>query len=291
MKYWVALISLINVLALSACQTAPTGPTPTGGSSTSTDNGAPGSDRYSQKHDAAPSDRQAALQTANPTPVYETKSRYGNHSPYRVYGVSYTVMDNANGYIADGIASWYGSKFHGHRTSSGEAYDMYQLSAAHKSLPLPTWAKVTNLDNGKSTIVRVNDRGPFHSERLIDLSWAAAVKLGIDQQGTGRVRVEAITVAASNSTNGGQSVAAAIKSPPPAASSSDLYLQLGAFSQITSAQDLVANVSSRVQWPVIIRPAAPIYRVWLGPFTTASERDQARQSLAEAGFDAVNATP
>lgn len=289
MKYWIALISLINVLALSACQTAPTGQPSTGGAS-STDNGAPGSDRYSQKHDAAPSDRQAALETANPTPVYETKSRYGNHSPYRVYGVSYTVMDSANGYIADGTASWYGSKFHGHRTSSGEAYDMYKLSAAHKSLPLPTWAKVTNLDNGKSTIVRVNDRGPFHSERLIDLSWAAAVKLGIDQQGTGRVRVEAITVA-DNPANGGQSVAAAIKSPPPAASNSELYLQLGAFSQVESAQDLVANVSSRFQWPVIIRPAAPIYRVWLGPFTTASERDQARQSLAEAGFDAVNAAP
>lgn len=288
MRYWIALFSLINLLALSACQSAPTAPAG-GGTSTTSDNGAPGSDRYSQKHDAAPSDRQSALQTANPAPIYEPKSRYGNHSPYRVYGVSYTVMDSANDYIADGTASWYGSKFHGHRTSSGEAYDMYKLSAAHKTLPLPTWAKVTNLDNGKSTIVRVNDRGPFHSERLIDLSWAAAVKLGIDQQGTGRVRVEAITVAADNGS--GQSVAAALNSPPPAASSSELYLQLGAFSQIQSAQNLVANIRSQFQWPVVIRPAAPIYRVWLGPFTTTDERDTARQSLAAAGFDAVNAAP
>lgn len=288
MNYRLALICLLNVLALSACQTVPqTG----AGTSTSADNGAPGSDRYSQKQDAAPNDRDAALQTANPTPIYEPKSRYGNHSPYRVYGVSYTVMDSANDYIADGTASWYGSKFHGHRTSSGEAYDMYKLSAAHKTLPLPTWAKVTNLDNGKSTIVRVNDRGPFHSERLIDLSWAAAVKLGIDQQGTGRVRVEAINVAANSGSHSGQSVAAALDSPPPIARNNMLYLQLGAFSQVKSAQDLVARISSQFQWPVAIRPAAPIYRVWLGPFSTDNERNQARQSLADAGFDSVNAAP
>lgn len=273
MKYWLLLMTL----ALGACQTPVT----------PVDNGAPGSDRYSQQHDAAPNDRDAVLQHADPVPVHEPRSRYGNHSPYRVYGVSYTVMDSAEGYREEGIASWYGSKFHGHRTSSGEPYDMYKLSAAHKSLPLPTWARVTNLDNGKSTIVRVNDRGPFHSERLIDLSWAAAVKLGIDQQGTGRVRVEAITV--SPSTPPARTVSAALASPPPPASG--LFLQLGAFSQLGSAQSLVSTLASSFPWPVVIRPGEQVFRVWLGPFDTHQQRDQARQQLASAGFQAVNAAP
>lgn len=274
MKYWLLLITL----ALAACQTP----------ITPADNGAPGSDRYSQKHDAAPTDRNAVLQHADPTPVHEPRSRYGNHSPYRVFGVSYTVMDSADGYVEEGIASWYGSKFHGHRTSSGEAYDMYKLSAAHKSLPLPTWARVTNLDNGKSTIVRVNDRGPFHSERLIDLSWAAAVKLGIDKQGTGRVRVEAITV--SPQPQQPRTVSAALPAPPPPASN-QLFLQLGAFSQLGSAQTLVSTLASSFQWPVMIRPGSEVYRVWLGPFDSPQSRDSARQQLSDAGFQAVNAAP
>jgi len=278
MKYGLLLITLL----LGACQT----PTPTGPKPGDKD-WAPGSDRYSQQHDAAPTDRNAALQTADPVPVHEQRSRYGNHSPYSVYGVSYTVMDSADGYVEEGTASWYGSKFHGHRTSSGEAYDMYKLSAAHKTLPLPTWARVTNLDNGKHTIVRVNDRGPFHSARIIDLSWAAAVKLGIDQQGTGRVRVEALTPANSAPTT----VAAAIASPPPAPADTELFLQLGAFSQLGSAQGLVSDVASRFQWPVAIRPADSLYRVWLGPFDSTAARDAARQTLSEAGFQAVNAAP
>ena len=283
MKYGLVLITLL----LAACQT-PVSPT----TQPNTDNGAPGSDRYSQQHDAAPADRNVALQTANPTPVYESKSRYGNHSPYRVYGVSYTVMDNGEGYIEDGIASWYGSKFHGHRTSSGEAYDMYKLSAAHKTLPLPTWAKVTNLDTGKSTIVRINDRGPFHSERLIDLSWAAAVKLGIDQTGTGRVRVEVISVPPENAHN---TVAAALPSPPPSPPSGDtnaqLFLQTGAFGQLGSAQSLETDLTAQFDWPVVIRPSASLYRVWVGPFNTPSERELAKQRLADAGIDAVNVSP
>ncbi len=273
---------LLIPLLLTGCQTPVSGPKP------GDKDWAPGSDRYSQQHDAAPTDRNAALQTADPVPVAEPRSRYGNHSPYSVYGVSYTVMDSAEGYIEDGTASWYGSKFHGHRTSSGEPYDMYKLSAAHKTLPLPTWARVTNLDNGKSTLVRVNDRGPFHSSRIIDLSWAAAVKLGIDQQGTGRVRVEALTPAPAAAP---ATVAAALDSPPPPAGAGDLFLQLGAFSQLGSAQNLVGDLSARFQWPVAIRPANSLYRVWLGPFDSAAARDSARQALAAAGYQAVNAAP
>lgn len=269
------------MLLLGACQT----PVVPSGS----DNGAPGSDRYSQKQDAPPHDAGQSPQLQDPVPVAEPRSRYGNHSPYRVYGVSYHVLGNAEGYVAEGIASWYGSKFHGHRTSSGEPYDMYKLSAAHRSLPLPTWARVTNLDNGKTTLVRVNDRGPFHSERLIDLSWAAAVKLGIDKQGTGRVRVEALTPAAPSGSPPAQTIAAALPSPPP---TGGLYLQVGAFRQLDSAQGLVGQLAGRFAWPVAIRTADQIYRVWIGPFATSSQRDQARQQLGSAGYaDVVNASP
>ena len=121
----------------------------------------------------------------------EPRSRGGNRA-YSVLGKSYKVMDSADGYVEEGGASYYGNKFHGRRTSNQEVYDMYAFTAAHKTLPLPSFARVTNLDNGKSVVVRVNDRGPFHEGRVIDLSYAAAVKLGIVARGTGRVEVRAL---------------------------------------------------------------------------------------------------
>ena len=121
----------------------------------------------------------------------EPRSRTGNKD-YSVLGKRYQVLDSAQDYVEEGLASYYGNKFHGRRTSSQEVYDMYQFTAAHKTLPLPSFARVTNLDNGKSVIVRVNDRGPFHPGRVIDLSYAAAVKLGYRERGTARVRVEAL---------------------------------------------------------------------------------------------------
>ena len=122
----------------------------------------------------------------------EPRARTGNKS-YSVLGKRYQVLDNEHGYQEHGGASYYGKKFHGRRTSSGEVYDMYAFTAAHRSLPLPSYARVTNLDNGKSVVVRVNDRGPFHSNRIIDLSYAAAVKLGYREKGTARVEVRALT--------------------------------------------------------------------------------------------------
>ena len=122
----------------------------------------------------------------------EARSRYGNRSPYVVLGKSYTVRDGADGYVETGLASYYGNKFHGRRTSNLEVYDMYAFTAAHKTLPLPSFARVTNLDNGKSVVVRVNDRGPFHDGRVIDLSYAAAVKLGYRDKGTARVEVRGL---------------------------------------------------------------------------------------------------
>lgn len=122
----------------------------------------------------------------------EPRARTGNRD-YAVLGKRYAVLDNPSGYVEEGLASYYGNKFHGRRTSSQEVYDMYAFSAAHKTLPLPSYARVTNLDNGKSVIVRINDRGPFHPGRVIDLSYAAAVKLGYRDKGTARVRVQALT--------------------------------------------------------------------------------------------------
>lgn len=128
-----------------------------------------------------------------PEVVDEPRSRYGNRSPYTVLGRQYTVLDEPAGFTEQGIASFYGSKFHGRRTSNMEVYDMYAFTAAHKSLPLPSFARVTNLDNGRSVVVRVNDRGPFHEGRVVDLSWAAAVKLDMHRQGTARVEVRALS--------------------------------------------------------------------------------------------------
>ena len=127
-----------------------------------------------------------------PHVVDEPRSPVGNRSPYTVLGKQYHVMDTPGGYVEQGTSSYYGAKFHGRRTSNQEVYDMYAFTAAHKTLPLPSFARVTNLDNGKSVVVRVNDRGPFHEGRVIDLSYAAAVKLGIVARGTGRVEVRAL---------------------------------------------------------------------------------------------------
>jgi len=129
---------------------------------------------------------------AEPMVTAEARSPIGNRSPYTVLGKKYQVLDKVDGYVEQGTASYYGNKFHGRRTSNQEVYDMYAFTAAHKTLPLPSFARVTNLDNGQSVVVRVNDRGPFHDGRVIDLSYAAAYKLGITQRGTGRVEVRAL---------------------------------------------------------------------------------------------------
>ena len=120
-------------------------------------------------------------------------SAYGNPDSYSINGITYHVLDSSEGFSQSGIASWYGTKFHGRRTSSGETYDMHAMTAAHKTLPIPVYVEVINLDNDRRTIVRVNDRGPFHEGRVIDLSYAAASKLGVSEKGTARVKIRVIT--------------------------------------------------------------------------------------------------
>jgi rare lipoprotein A len=149
-------------------------------------------------HDGPPEDDLDVSHIPNATPQLEAVSRYGNPAHYEVFGQKYKTMQHSLGYEAEGTASWYGRKFHGKRTSCGEPYDMYAMTAAHKSLPLPTYARVTNVKNGKEVIVKINDRGPFVKDRLIDLSYAAAKKLGIHATGTGKVKIEAIDPVAWN---------------------------------------------------------------------------------------------
>jgi rare lipoprotein A len=148
--------------------------------------------RYSQR-DGAPK-HSFPLFFQKLIPKFEPLSRSGNPRQYRVGKRTYHVMHSASGYHERGVASWYGQRFHAQRTSSGEPYNMYSMTAAHRTLPIPSYIRVKNLDNGKTAIVRVNDRGPFHSSRLIDLSYAAAKYLGVYPRGTAHVEIEAVGV-------------------------------------------------------------------------------------------------
>jgi len=137
-------------------------------------------------------DDEAIARIPDAVPKVEPLAKSGNPESYVVFGRRYYTKKSAHGHVERGLASWYGRPFHGRKTSSGETYDMYAMSAAHKTLPLPTYARVTNLENGRRVVVRINDRGPFHDGRVIDLSYTAAVKLGMKRQGTAQVEVQAI---------------------------------------------------------------------------------------------------
>jgi len=184
-----------------------------------------------------------------PQVVAEPRSAYGNRSPYQVLGRSYRVLDSVEGFVESGLASYYGNKFHGRRTSNQEVYDMYAFTAAHKSLPLPSFARVTNLDNGRSVVVRVNDRGPFHEGRVVDLSYAAAVKLDIHRQGTGRVEVRAL-LPGETGMPGTMLAAAPQPAPAQAAPPSSLDRLVGTLPQPAPAAAAPAQ-------PVQVAQAAP----------------------------------
>jgi rare lipoprotein A len=149
--------------------------------------------RYRQHQDSPPSSTPKEVALTDAIPKYEPYAP-ANQRPYTIRGINYTPMTTGKGFSAEGEASWYGQKFHGHLTSNGEAYDMYGMSAAHKTLPLPSYARITNLQNGKQVVVRINDRGPFHRKRLVDLSYAAAMKLGILSTGVGQVKLDVIHI-------------------------------------------------------------------------------------------------
>jgi rare lipoprotein A len=223
---------------------------------------------------------------ADAVPRAEPLARYGNHSPYEVFGRKYHVLPSSKGYHERGTASWYGSKFHGRRTSSGEPYDMHLATAAHKSLPLPTYAEVTNLENGRKVIVKINDRGPFKDDRLIDMSYGAALRLGMTQTGTARVEVRAIDV--DNLGNG------VVVKPVPVRTvrtqdtegvPSGNWLQAGAFGSENGARSLASRLEISGLSPVSVHQAENLFRVWLGPYSGDLEMESVIARAIELGFD------
>lgn len=192
----------------------------------------------------------------------EPLSAMGNPKRYTVWGKEYRVQNRAVGSVQEGLASWYGMKFHGHATSNGEIYDVYQMTAAHKSLPLPSYVKVTRKDNNESVIVRVNDRGPFHQGRIIDLSYAAAVKLGIHKMGTAEVLMEVLSTPHTGP---------------------EKWLQVSALSNADSANALKSKLQQLQSWPVNIvhDSLKKLYRVRIGPVPDGFETEKVNQILAE----------
>lgn len=240
--------------------------------------------RYQQKHDSVPTRIPYDHELQDPVPRDEPKSRGGNKKHYQVFGKSYNVLDSAEGFTETGIASFYGEKFHGHLTSNGEIYNMYSMTAAHKNLPLPTYVKVTNLNNNKTIIVRVNDRGPFHEGRIIDLSYGAAYKLGFTKKGTAPVKIEAITHFSSpkvTQTATNTPVAKEEKTPPKKQN----IIQVFASKNKQQAEKLVKALAALYQQPVKVMSEKGLHRVIIGPIENASERFLLLQTLKGNGYE------
>jgi rare lipoprotein A len=245
--------------------------------------------------DGAPDDDVDVTHLQDAVPRDELIRTAGNKSPYTVLGKTYHVNFNTRGFVETGYASWYGKKFHGNKTSNGEVYDMFAMTAAHKTLAIPSYVRVTNLENGLSAVVRVNDRGPFHDGRIIDLSYAAAKKLGFHSKGTAKVHIEVIapdTPAPATQIATAGPMPAIVTTPPagPAAASGAApgtpmtYLQLGAFSKHETATALVDKASAATGAKVQVRPepTRSLYKVVIGPIMDNFELVNLRQKLADA---------
>lgn len=241
----------------------------------------PNDGRYAHDKDFGPDEDVDLSHIPDAVPRYETRTRAGNKNPYTVLGKTYHLISDESSYKERGYASWYGKKFNGYNTSNGERYDMYAMTGAHKTLPIPSYVRVTNLDNGKSVVVRINDRGPFHQGRIVDLSYAAAQRIGILKAGTGRVEVE-IALPGDAAPIPRRADSKTPKNIEPALPTGT-YLQLGAFSQKESAQQFAASVGSKLTYPVTINSAAlpkQVHRVRVGPFKDAKSLQDARDQLA-----------
>jgi len=282
-----AILTGLLLALLTACGSAPA---PTAASNS----------RYSIQQDRAPDRRTnpAAIPEVIPEPLNRTMA--GNRSPYTVLGKSYNVMPTEEGYSERGVASWYGQKFHGHKTSNGEVFDMYLASAAHKSLPIPSFLRVTNLDNNRSIVVRVNDRGPFHGDRIVDLSYAAALKLGYADQGTARVQLDAIVVSGAHTDRAVSSRASSARwnssrinrqsiSSSSNGSNAKQYLQVGAFAELSAARDVSRRLQALTNRPVFIRSVNSqadgiLHRVRVGPINDPTEIRRISQSVVAANL-------
>jgi rare lipoprotein A len=291
-----ALTLLAPVLLVSACAHGP---------------------RRANPNASAPTVRSAqALDVAaipEPVPREEPRSAAGNPPFYEVAGHRYIVLASAAGYHERGVASWYGSDFHGLRTATGERYDMFAITAAHRTLPIPCYARVTNLSNGHSVVVRINDRGPFVANRIIDLSYTAALKLDMIRNGTAFVQVEALTPAtpaataalpvttpAASAASVGVSNVPAVTAPlepaasappqlaaPATAASGHFYIQVGAYGQADNAHRAAQRLrDAGLEHVFILSPATdqPLQRVRIGPISSVQEFDQLIARLTALGF-------
>ena len=239
--------------------------------------------------DSAPSPRSVSLNSIpDAVPRVEPRSKYGNPKSYEVFGKKYYVMNYSKGFVERGIASWYGKKFHGRRTSNGETYDMYVMTAAHKNLPLPTYAEVTNLKNNKRIIVRVNDRGPFHGNRIIDLSYAAARKLDIVGNGTGLVEIRTIGTGAYAKKGKQVKQGASVRAVSTIGSSDGFYIQVGAFRDESNAQRLKIKIASLGEILIKVGESntneQALYRVQIGPLHSIDRADNIVDKLDEYGI-------
>lgn len=287
MGFRTVLITLLAMSFLASC----------GGGQTVVQDSAPRSDHVDL--DAIP----------DAVPRHEPPSRYGNPDSYTVLGRTYRTLDSSQGFVQRGMASWYGTKFHGRRTSSGEPYNMYAMTAAHKSLPIPTYVRVTNLDNGKQVTVRVNDRGPFHDDRIIDLSYAAAARLDMLKQGTARVEIRAIDPNQQPTPPRLEYITAQADTQPPPESEpaqqalephptlpatpapKRLFIQVGAYREVDNAvqikQQLLTAGLPLVRVHTEQLKDAPLYKVQLGPLKDLETADQLRLDLSKLGLDQV----
>jgi rare lipoprotein A len=278
------LLAAVAFLLLAACARAPKRPSPPPPTPP-----APmeqGGGLYAPHiQDSGPTVAPDISHIPEPTPRREPLARYGNRSPYTVLGRSYRVMDRAEGHIERGIASWYGEKFHGRATSSMEPYDMYAFTAAHKTLPLPTYARVTNLENGRSIVVKVNDRGPFKDERIIDLSYVAAVKLDMHRQGTARVEVRVLE--GGTPLPAGQGIASAAGAMP-APAGTRAFVQVGSFADRSNAEALARRLREERLRGVDLVPVEldgrRLWRVRLGPQRDAGEAESILARVLGLGF-------
>jgi rare lipoprotein A len=274
----------IVIALLNACSQTPAKKTSSGSEETTSGQRYPGKDK-----DWGPENEIDMSQVPDAIPRHELRTIAGNKNPYTILGKTYRLLDDERAYKERGKASWYGYKFNGERTSNGELYNMFSMTAAHKTLPIPCYVRVTNLANHNTVVVRVNDRGPFHDDRIIDLSYAAAQRLGITQIGTGDVEVEvlvpnddprpplrALQQPAQQSAQTLQNNMAAL----PEAT----YLQIAAFSVEKSAQALAANVRSNITFLVEINKVMDahvpaLYRVRVGPLKDVEALQNAREQL------------
>lgn len=241
--------------------------------------GCASSGRYSQHADSKPKSISREIDFKDVEPVFEPYS-VASMRPYTVLGKYYQPLKTGKGYSRIGEASWYGQKFHGHLTANGETYNMFAMTAAHTTLPLPSIVRVTNLENGKQAVVRVNDRGPFHPNRIIDLSYAAAMKLGVLKTGVAKVKVDVMHV----DNNGVLTVGNQLSPIELPTSDQRLFIQVAALQDYNRVQDIAKGLQSLYQMPVATPNENGLFRLHIGPLENESQADILLQQLKNDGY-------